>query len=244
MQSKGWKAPADAIKAYRELETVLGSKRFEMPSPNWDEKKWGEFWTAAGRPESPEKYPNSEVKLPETVSIDESTLKTAKESLHKLGLSTSQAKGVLDFYYGYVSKSATEAATHRQKAMDEATNKLKSEWADDYDKNIGFVKKAYAKFATPDFEQKLIDSGIGNDPDLIRFFSKVGVAMSEDSASGKGGNQFNAQDAESAQTEIARLKLDSKFQDIFFNPAHAEHKTVVAQWEALHKRAFGSQKAA
>lgn len=240
VQTKGWKSPVDVINSYRSLETTLGSKRFELPAPNWDEKKWGEFYSAAGRPETPDKYPNSEVKLPDSVKIDDGMLKSAKEQLHKLGLSTNQAKGALDFYYGFVAQQEQAATAARQKALDDANAALKATWGDKFEENTGFVKKAYEKFSTPEFEKELIDTGLGNNPKIIEMFAKIGRAMSEDSAQGRGGGNLNPQDAESAKAEISRLKMDAKFNEAYFNPAHADHKKVAAEWEELHKKAFGN----
>lgn len=239
--AKGWKAPTDVINSYRNLETTLGTKRFEMPAPNWDEKKWGEFYAAAGRPEAPDKYPNSEVKLPDSVKIDDGMLKSAKEQLFKLGLSANQAKGVLDFYNGFVGQQEGTAVAARQKALDDANAALKTAWGDKFDENTGFVKKAYAKFSTPEFEKELIDSGLGNNPRIIEMFAKIGRAMSEDSAGGRGGGALNAQDAESAKAEIARLKIDAKFNEAYFNPGHADHKRMVAEWTALHAKAYSKE---
>lgn len=224
-------------KNYIESRKFIGTKRTETPSPNWDEKKWSEFWTAAGRPESPDKYPNSEVKLPDSVRIDDGMLKSAKEQLHKLGLSTNQAKGALDFYYNFVAQQEGVATAARQKALDDANAALKTAWGDKFDENTGYVKKAYEKFSTPEFEKELIDSGLGNNPKIIEMFAKIGKAMSEDTAAGRGGGKLDVTDAETAKTEIARLKTDAKFNEAYFNPAHADHKKMVAEWDAMHAKA-------
>lgn len=236
--AKGWKAPTDVINSYRNLETTLGTKRFELPAPNWDEKKWGEFYTAAGRPESPDKYSKAEAKLPDSVKLDEAVLKSADEHLFKLGLSDKQAKGAKEWYYGFIAQQESTAVAARQKALDDANAALKTAWGDKFDENTGYVKKAYEKFSTPEFEKELIDSGLGNNPKIIEMFAKIGRAMSEDTAAGKGPGALDVKDAETAKSEIARLKTDAKFNEAYFNSGHVEHKKMVAEWTALHDRAY------
>lgn len=235
--TKGWKEPAAAVRSYVELEKTLGTKRLEAPQPNWDDKKWGEFWTAAGRPETADKYATPEVTLPAGVSVDETMLKSGKESFHKLGLTSNQAKGVLDFYYDFLGKSATAALAARTKEMEDGTVKLKADWGDKFDANTALVKKAYGKFATPELEKYLIDTGLGNHPDLIKAFANIGKAMLEDSAGGKGAGAINPQDVESAKVEINRLKTDEPFQKALREAMHPGHKEAVEKLYELNKRA-------
>lgn len=227
-------------KNYVESRKFIGAKRLEAPQPNWTPDKWAAFNKELGVPEAPDKYPMPDVKLADGLTLDEGRKKAALEHFHKIGLRPDQAKELWGFYLNDINgvhKSATEART---KAAADAEAALKTEWGQNYDKNIGYLKRAYEKFGTPEAEKEFIDSGLGNNPAIARMFAKIGEAMSEDSAQGKGGGQLNPADAAAAESEIKRLKTDAKFQDAFFNAAHADHKKVVEEWNSLHKRAYGN----
>ncbi len=69
--------------------------------------------------------------------------------------------------------------------------KVNAEWkeqisADDeiggekLDESLGFANKALEKYGTPELNDALAATGGGNHPEIVRFFYRVGKAMSED----------------------------------------------------------------
>ncbi len=91
-----------------------------------------------------------------------------------------------------------------QKQQAEAWQKTTEQWAADVkadkeiggDKltaNIGVAQRALETFGTPDLKEYLNASGLGNHPELIKVFVKVGKAMSEDGmVTGKESGQRTA----------------------------------------------------
>jgi hypothetical protein len=51
--------------------------------------------------------------------------------------------------------------------------------------SVATAGKAIARFATPAFKQLLNESGLGDHPEVIRAFYKVGLLISEDNLGGK-----------------------------------------------------------
>lgn len=62
-----------------------------------------------------------------------------------------------------------------------ATKEDKEIGGEKFEANLTRAKQAMDKFATPELREFLETSGMGNHPELIRVFVKVGAAMSEDS---------------------------------------------------------------
>jgi hypothetical protein len=48
------------------------------------------------------------------------------------------------------------------------------------DESVGFANKALDKYGTPELKEALASTGAGNHPEFIRFMTRVGKAMSED----------------------------------------------------------------
>jgi DNA-binding ferritin-like protein (Dps family) len=80
-----------------------------------------------------------------------------------------------------------------EKVMADAATALKTEWADKYDANIALAMKAADNMekVVPGFKQFAIDSGLGNNPFLLKAFAFVGSAISEGSFVGgtREGNE-------------------------------------------------------
>lgn len=140
--------------------------------------------TSTGAPEEYEFTP------PDGLEIDEERLEAFGEYAHGLGLSQDQFQKLIEY--------DIERTANAQQSMAEAYSERISSWADatkvdkelggeQLDENLGLAKKAMESFASPELA-KLIDTpsadnpdglGLGNHPEVIRLFYRVGKAISE-----------------------------------------------------------------
>ena len=122
-----------------------------------------------------------------------------RNMFHKAGVDKNQAQALLkefteiDKKYGganmeKIEQAAIEKVVAQQKAdsdkvMADTATALKTEWADKYDANIALAMKAADNMekVVPGFKQFAIDSGMGNNPFLLKAFAFVGSAISEGS---------------------------------------------------------------
>lgn len=230
IQAKGWKTPQEMFTSYRNLEKVLGDN---YPKPDWDDKKYEDFYKRAGRPETPDKYelPMDALKDLPDVKLDEARVNKWRQNLHKLGLSDRQAKTL---WSEYLKDEADGIKAQEQAAKNEteqAEMKLRNDWGNKFDDNLKAAKAALAKVA-PGFDEFLNKSKLGNNPDLIKFFHTISTKISEDSAT-PGGQQNLGTTPEGATAEIQRLKGDKDFMANF----QKGDKAAVARWNELHAAA-------
>jgi hypothetical protein len=136
---------------------------------------------------APEEY---EFTPPDGLEIDEERLEAFGEYAYGLGLSQDQFQKLIEY--------DIERTANAQQSMAEAYSERISSWADatkvdkelggeQLDENLGLAKKAMESFASPELA-KLIDTpsadnpdglGLGNHPEVIRLFYRVGKAISE-----------------------------------------------------------------
>jgi len=136
---------------------------------------------------APEEY---EFTPPDGLEIDPEKLEVFGEYAHSLGLSQDQFQKLIEY--------DIERSANAQRSMAEAYGERISSWADatkvdkelggeKLSENLGLAKKAMEKYASPALA-KLIDSpsannpdglGLGNHPEVIRLFYRVGKAISE-----------------------------------------------------------------
>lgn len=99
----------------------------------------------------------------------------------KLGLSQENAQEMF----------AAMVPTAREYLVNDLVAKSK-EWADatakdpeiggaNFEANKGIAKQAYARYATPELRAILTGSGLGNHPEVIRLFFRIGKTMQQDS---------------------------------------------------------------
>lgn len=126
---------------------------------------------------APEAY---EFKAPEGQEFDPSVISAFSEVAKELNLSQENAQKLLD--------RMSPVIDARQQA---AVETLRTQWADEakgdqefggekLDASLGVAKKALDQFGSAPLKQMLKETGLGNHPEVIRLFVKVGQAISED----------------------------------------------------------------
>ena len=153
-------------------------------------------------PEAADKYV---VDIPAGLPKDDTFIGEMKNAAFKAGMGQEQFKVMADHYIA-LQQAALEFVTKEREA---GMNALKIEWGTKYEANETVAQQAFKKFAPSDDEAKYLkDTGLSNDPVLIRIFQRVGSAISEDfSIEGDGGVQGSQTTADGKPA----LKFDKSF---------------------------------
>ncbi|MDQ5977611.1 MAG: hypothetical protein QG602_583 [Verrucomicrobiota bacterium] len=107
---------------------------------------------------------------------------------------------------------------------------------------MNFARFALEQFKDPNLVQWLEETGAGNHPAVVAFFSKVGQALSDDSprngggsGMGGGGDPKTAAQAQAALQEFNRSEAKQK---ALWDHSHPQHEAVVAEKDKLFKLAY------
>lgn len=163
--------------------TLLG----ETPKPEGD--KPADDGSKPADPPKPEGAPEAyeQFKAPEGKEYDPHVLEQFSTAAKEANLSQDAAQKLLD-----------KVAPALQERQTQQADALKSQWLNDsksdkefggekIQENLSIAKKSLDTFGSPELRKLLEDTGLGNHPEVIRFFYKSGKAISED-ASFVGGN--------------------------------------------------------
>lgn len=135
-----------------------------------------------GKPQgAPEKY--ADFKLPEGVKLDEPTMGKFSELAKKHGLSQEAAQEfvTLGAQMQAGNAQALQAAIDAQGETWAGEAKADKEYGGDkFDENLAVAKGALDKFGTPQLKALLVQSKLGNHPEVLRTFFRIGKAISED----------------------------------------------------------------
>jgi hypothetical protein len=123
------------------------------------------------------------------------------------GLKSEQAQAVFDMHLASQQaqlQAIAEQQTQQRKEWAEALAADKEFGGAKYEENRIIAQKAVTQFAGPEFAKWLNDTGLGDHPELMRTFWKVGKALGEDkpSETGKGAGQPPAADKDAHLKDI------------------------------------------
>ena len=121
--------------------------------------------------------------LPQGVEVDTAALEEAQSLFAEARLSQPQAQKLVDLYAGKMNELVQRqisAAQDRQKAW---VTEVKSDpelGGSRFEQARTAAQKALNRFGTPELRRTLDELWVGNNPQLFRFFVRVGQSVSED----------------------------------------------------------------
>jgi len=135
-----------------------------------------------GKPQgAPEKY---EFNAPEGVSLDKGVIGDFEGIARELNLSQESAQKLIDTLGPKLAASQSDqiksTIAEAQATWLDASKTDKEFGGDALNANLGAAKKALDAFGTPELKQLLNESGLGNHPEVIRTFVRIGKQISDD----------------------------------------------------------------
>lgn len=233
VEAKGYKTPADVVQAYAHAQRAIGAEKIPLPKDGvWDETARSKL----GIPKSAEGYQVRRPDLPQGVAYDEALEQAALPVAHKLGLTPQQVQGLLDFYAGHQAQAFQSVMRSRVDDETQSVGLLQAEWGTSYDTKVAQAARAARYFGGQKLIEFLNQSGVGNNPELVRAFAKIGSMMTEDSLKIGRAHGFSISPDE-ARKEANKLMS----QPAYTNRDHPEHSSVVEQVTQLFERAYTSE---
>ncbi|ELH6290415.1 peptidase [Escherichia coli] len=130
---------------------------------------------------APEKY---EFTAGEGVELDSEALEQFEPIARELNLTNEQAQKMVDLYgtkiMPMVQQQQAEAWQKQTEGWAETVKADKEIGGDKLTANLSAAQRALDQFGTPELKEYLNATGLGNHPDLVKTFVKIGKAMSED----------------------------------------------------------------
>lgn len=146
------------------------------------------------KPEAPAVPETYEIKLDDGQALDTEALEVVDPVLRELALNNEQANKLAKAWPALQEKMAARFAAQSEEAQITELNRLSTEWEGQSvaDPEIGgapeimgpkmaLAAKARDQFASPELVKLLTATRLGNHPEVLRLFHKVGVAISESS---------------------------------------------------------------
>lgn len=178
-ESKAPEAPAQKAEAAKPSTTEAPKAEGEKAAEAKPETK--ETKPADGEKKAlPEKY---ELKLPKDSALSPEHIEKLSAYAKEQGLSNEQAQGLLERESQAVSEYASSQLAKMKEAQESWVETAKGDkeiGGEAFKQNAELAKRVVERYATEDFRKELNKTGLGNHPELLRVFTRIGKAMSED----------------------------------------------------------------
>lgn len=164
----------DLAKGYANLEKKLGNS-VNIPGEDATAEETKAFYAKLGVPESAEGY-----------SIKDEKAGTFRELAFSNNLTDRQAKALYEGLAQIGAETAKQTALQIQEMAANTDKALKSEWGQEYSKNLEYLKRGIAAYGGNSLGAKLKASGLLYDADVVKMFASLGRANAESVATTKG----------------------------------------------------------
>lgn len=191
ISNKGFKAPADLLKSYQELEKS-SSSRFSIPKDD-DEQGWRKLYAKLGMPDDISGY-DLNLKKEDAAYGD-----AFKKACLDAGLNNKQVVSIYKWY------------TDNQNRLDDAFNQksqaeqeeVKNLWGTDYDANMEIMKRGFKVLDLPPEYLENIEIAIGS-KNFMLLGKHIGDLISEDTAAGLNAKGIQSREM-STEAYLAEL---------------------------------------
>lgn len=215
--------------------------------PKEDDKPevWQAFWKKVGNvPEKADGYKLPASLKPEMVAELEKDPMIGKFREHALKHAVPPAhfQAMLEWYANETAGMREQGIANIERDSSADHLKLKTEWKQDYDKNIELGRRAAHQFVpAADAKERSelihkIESVLGTER-TFKMFQAIGAGLGEHAFVQGAGDGGGGLTPEGARVKIDELKKDKEWTAKMIN-GNVEHK---AEWDRLHRIAFGTQ---
>jgi hypothetical protein len=214
-------------------EAMLGKDKVVVPGADSTDEERNAFHKALGRPDSPDGYEAPTEGLPEGAVLDADLMKQFFAEAHEMGLNKQQTARLIRFQAN-VSADMQKVANDRSAGQrTEWGETLKTEFGEALEESVALARKAVAEFGGDQLKSFMDDSGLGDHPELVKAFAKIGKAIASDEIMGEGsGRSFRMTPVE-ADAAIRSKQLDSSFMEAYVSRSHPAHDAAVKEMQDL-----------
>ena len=217
------------VKSYINAQKMVGKDKAVIPDGNSSEEDWTNFYRKAGLPDTMEGY---ELTSPEGMYTDEQSA-AIKQLAFDNNIMPAQMAKILEMQNDYRVEASTHSDDDDKALVAEGIQELKDEWGEEgYNANISKAQTVIDEFGGDDMMAYIEESGLGDDPMLIRLLAKIGENLTEDTFQQDAIGHLGVS-KEDAENEVAKIFGDDT--SPYWNANHANHDRVVQRMAKLNE---------
>lgn len=240
IKGKDWNEAGPLLaKSYLHAQRLVGADKIVLPTDKSTPEEIAAFRSKIGVPAKPEEYT---FKLPEGLKpegLNKDRISAWQKEMHEAGLPKAAADRLLSRYLAEEHTAVTSAAAARTKELETNELTLKQEFGVKFDEKVNNARFAMRTFGNDTLAQLLDSTGMGSNPEVVKFFAAIGEKLGDDSARGAGGSGGNVHASpELAQAALNSFNTNADNMKALFDKDHPMHDAKVAERRKLYEAAY------
>lgn len=244
IKGKDWNEAGPLLaKSYLHAQRLVGADKIVLPTDKSTPEEIAAFRAKIGVPAKPEEYT---FKLPEGLKpegLNKDRISAWQKEMHEAGLPKAAADRLLSKYLAEEHSEVTTREAARIKTLEANELTLKQEFGAKFDEKVNNARFAMRTFGNDNLAQLLDSTGMGSNPEVVKFFASIGEKLGDDKARGSGGSNGNIYASpELAQNALNEFNRNPENTKAMFDKNHPNHDSVVSERRKLYEAAFPSNK--
>lgn len=239
-QTKGFKAPSDAIESARNLEKLMGlppERILKLADKMRDEttNAWTpearQIWERLGAPKEAKDY---QIDIPKEYG-DAKQADLFRRLFHEEGIPKASAERLVKEWNAFQGANMQAFKDQQEATAKTSDANLRKDWGQAFEQNVNIAKEAARTLGMDQKQVDAIHSALGQEG-TMKLFHKLGTSVGEGRyIQGGGANQLMT--PSNAQHQIKELSKDKDFSGRLMK-GDTEAK---AKWQRLHEMAYPEQ---
>jgi hypothetical protein len=199
------------VKSYIHSQKMVGKNKLTIPDQHATEDDWRQFYHKIGLPQKFEEY---NFEIPKDAQFEDGFVTQLKDQAYKAGILPKQMGQLVD-WYSKANNEALKAMEQKQQAeVQERIGSLKQEWGQAFNQKVQMAQRALkATGLGGEVFDWLNETGLGDEPMLIKLFAALGEMVKEDTLG----------DADVGQA-LTPKELQGRINEILGDKAHPVHQ--------------------
>jgi hypothetical protein len=209
----------------------IGADKIPIPGKHATEQDWASVYSKLGLPASLDSY---DVQFPEGPQFaDEGIQKVLKENAHKAGILPKQLNALLAGFNEHATQSQEAQQKESERSLQEGLQSLQKEWGNAFNDEVNTARQAIRHVNDAQFMEWLNETGMANNPMMVKVFNKLGKLLKEDGIGSQGDS--GRQTPKMVTEEINKIMADTSHP--YHDANHPNHKAAVQEMMDLHTQA-------
>ena len=220
-------------KSFVHARSMIGADNIGKPQASWTDEQWTNFYAETGRPQDTTSYIADFADVLSDAEAD-----NFKQAVFEAGLSPRQFDKIANYFMSENERMSQEAEARAETSYQDGINALKQEFGQATEQRIKLAQRAANTLLgdlteNPFFKETMADGRqLGDHPEIIRMFAKLGEQMGEDNLVGETSELIMT--PEQANQELKEIMRPGT---PYTDATHPEHDAYVQRASELFQAA-------
>lgn len=194
------------VKGYVHAQRLVGRDKVVVPTEKSKPEEWKAYFNKVGLPEKIDDY---KVDIKDSMFSPEQMNKI-KAMAYENNVLPHQFQKLMETFGAEQNAIIEQQTKASEQSLAEATEALKKEWGEGFQKNIHNARTVVKHFGGEDTLKYLEESGLANDVNLVKFLAGIGAKLNKEDTFQKDVSERFGLTKDEAKARLNNMYADTK----------------------------------